>query len=251
MNTPNGYTNCEQVSSYYAIYQVPVAALLWCGVPAHQIQGHLDKSTEKIRGVFSNPYIPCLEVKCRVLHNMIESGVLPVCREKGVVVDDHVAPERRHIRRQDLKAWIAKEFPDDKPSFLFDEIERKTHSSINKDVYLALQADRDALKAKVISLNKKNEELLTESKALKSCMERMTTAPKEVGDREESTYLNIIGGLLALMLGKSPSGVKQSVYISQAAIISALLGHYAHKAGISPRTLDSKFADANKSIKLE
>lgn len=229
---------------------MPVAALLWCGVPAHQIQGHLDKSTETIRGVFSNPYIPCLEVKCRVLHNMIESGALPVCREKGVVVDDHVAPERRHIRRQDLKAWIAKEFPDDKPSFLFDEIERKTHSSINKDAYLALQTDRDALKAKVIELNKKYDDSLTESMALKLCIEKMT-APKEVGDREESTYLNIIGGLLGLMLGKSPAGVEQSVYINQATIISALLGHYSHKAGLSPRTLDSKFAKANKSITHE
>jgi hypothetical protein len=154
LNTPNGYNSCEQVSSYFAIYPVPVAALLWCGVPAHQLEDHLDKSVETSRGIFSNPYIPCLVIKCRVLHNMIESGVLPVCREKGVVVDDHVAPERRHIRRQDLKAWIAKEFPDDKPSFLFDEIERKTHSSIDKGAFLALQADRDALKVKAIELNK-------------------------------------------------------------------------------------------------
>ena len=252
MNTPNGYTNCEQVSSYYTIYQVPVAALQWCGIPKHQIQSHLDKSSPTaVRGVSSITYITCFEVRCRAIHNAIGSGALPVCRENGVVADDHVAAERRHIRREDLKTWIAKEFPDDKPSFLFDEIERKTHSSINKDAFLALQVDRDASRVKVIELTKQLEESLAESMALKSCMERMTPSSKEVGEREESTYLNIIGGLLGLMLGKSPAGAMQSVYINQGAIVSALLGHYDHKAGISARTLEGKFSAANKSIKQE
>jgi len=68
--------------------------------------------------------MPCLELKCRAIHEAINSGELPVCRENGVVVDDndHVAPARRHVRREDLKAWIAKKFPDDMPAFLLDKI---------------------------------------------------------------------------------------------------------------------------------
>jgi hypothetical protein len=174
---------------------------------------------------------------------------LPVCREKGYPVDDHVAPGRRHLRGQDLREWIAKEHPNDKPSFLFDEIERKTHTAINKDVYIALQADRDALRTKINLIEETNNNLLMETAALKACIDKMIPATKEPGDRAETTFLNIIGGLLGLMLGNSPAGKKQSIYDNQAAIISALLGYYSDKPGISHRTLEGKFADANKSLK--
>ena len=87
------------------------------------------------------------------MHEAIEKGALPVCRENGKSFDgrtEHVAPERRHVTRQDLKEWIAREFPADKPAFLFDEVERKTHAAINADAYFrALQADRDALKSRI------------------------------------------------------------------------------------------------------
>lgn len=69
-----------------------------------------------------------------------------------------------------------------------------------------------------------------------------------IGRREEATYLNIIGGLLALMLGRTPSGIAQSVYANQSAIIDALLGHYPGKPGLSARTLEDKFAAAKRSL---
>jgi len=93
--------------------------------------------------------------------------------------------------------------------------------------------------------------LHSELMKLKKPIEQNVLAPKEVSEREESTYLNIIGGLLGLMLSESPEGKKLSVYINQSAIASALLAHYSHKAGISQRTLDSKFANAKKSITQE
>jgi len=71
---------------------------------------------------------------------------------------------------------------------------------------------------------------------------------KPLTPRAETTYLNIIGGLLALMLGKSPAGKAQSVFNNQAAIISALLAHHADKPGIAQRTLEEKFAAANRSL---
>lgn len=249
MNTPNGYNSCEQVQSHFALYPLLNAALLWCGSPSNQLNSHLEKVTEVIPGVFSLPYMSCLEPRCRLIHEAIDRGVLPVCREKGYPVDDHVAPARRHLRGKDLREWIAKEHPNDKPAFLFDEIERKIHSAIDKDAFIALQADRDALKATIQEQNKKYDALSTESAALKACIEKMTPTIKEPGDRAETTYLNIIGGLLDLMLGSSPAGKKQSIYESQAAIISAMLAYHEGKPGISSRTLDTKFADANKSLK--
>lgn len=77
---------------------------------------------------------------------------------------------------------------------------------------------------------------------------------KPLASRAETTYLNIIGGLLALMLGKSPAGKPQSVFNDQTAIISALLAHYGEgseqktKQGITKRTLEEKFAAANRSL---
>jgi len=38
MGTPDGYTNCEQITSYYTHYPVLIAALLWCGVPIEQVE---------------------------------------------------------------------------------------------------------------------------------------------------------------------------------------------------------------------
>lgn len=64
----------------------------------------------------------------------------------------------------------------------------------------------------------------------------------------ESTYLNIIGALLELMLGKTPADKPQSVFKSQAAIIDALLAHHAGKPGISKTTLEAKFADARRQL---
>lgn len=70
----------------------------------------------------------------------------------------------------------------------------------------------------------------------------------DIGKRSETTYLNIIGGLLALMLGKSPAGNPQSSFENQAAIIAVLLAHYDGKPGIAQRTLEDKFAAANRSL---
>ena len=72
------------------------------------------------------------------------------------------------------------------------------------------------------------------------------TAP---GKRAETTYLNIIGGLLDLMIGTTPGGQKKSVYENQAAIISALLAYHRGKQGIADSTLELRFAEANRSIK--
>jgi hypothetical protein len=73
-------------------------------------------------------------------------------------------------------------------------------------------------------------------------------AEKPLGDRAETTYLNIIGGLLGLLLGKSPAGKPQSVFENQATVIDGLLAHHDGKPGISRRTLEEKFAVAKRNL---
>ena len=165
MQKPWEVDNCEHVQSYYTVYPVPVAAALWCGVPPNEVEEHLNVATQVHRAIFQHPYIKCLEPRCRALHEAIEKGALPVSRENGKSFDgsqEHVAPERRHVTRQNLKEWIAREFPSDKPAFLFDEVERKTHTAINADAFRALQADRDALDARLAKAKSEYQKLRQE-----------------------------------------------------------------------------------------
>ena len=254
MSKPWEDDSCEQVQSYFTIYPVPVAAALWCGVPANEIDEHLKIAVQVHRAVYRHPYIKCLEPRCRAMHEAIDKGALLVSRESGKSFDgttDHVAPEWRHVTRQNLKEWIAREFPADKPEFLFDEVERKTHSAINADAFRALQADRDAVRVELEKTKARAADTLVEINAMRGerdSLRAMVDKMSAPGDRAETTYLNIIGGLLTLMLGKSPAGKAQSVFDNQTAIIAALLGHHDGKPGISARTLEEKFAAAKRSL---
>lgn len=71
---------------------------------------------------------------------------------------------------------------------------------------------------------------------------------KPLGRREETTLLNIAGGLLRLMLGQSPGGKPHSVFKSQTAVIDALIATYPGKPGISKRTLEEKLALAQRTL---
>ncbi len=254
MSKPWEDDSCDQVQSYYTIYSVPVAAALWCGVPPDEIDEHLKVAVQVHREVYRHPYIKCLEPRCRAMHEAIDKGALLVSRENSKSFDgttDHVAPERRHVTRQNLKEWIAREFPADKPAFLFDEVERRTHSAINADAFRALQADRDAVKTELEKAKARAADAMAEMNAMRGerdSLRAMVDKMSAPGERAETTYLNIIGGLVALMLGKSPAGKAQSVFDNQAAIIAALLGHHDGKPGISARTLEEKFAAAKRSL---
>lgn len=258
---PAGFNDCEQIKSFYTLYEVHEVALLCCGVSVDQLESYIDNSHKtELRGVWSNPDISCLEPRCKVIHEAIRKDELKVCRSKGgdswFNSEDHVAPESRRLKREDLRNWIIKYLPNDKPAFLFDEIERKTHTSINVDTFRALQADRDALNAelrhaKKLTNDKTNEieQLKTENEYLKNCINKMQDSEKTLSEKEERTYLNIIGALVNLMLDKSPNQQRYSILNSQSAIISTLLGHYPNKQGISSSTLENKFSAANQSLK--
>lgn len=260
MSKPWENDSCEQVRAYYEYYTVPQVAMLWCGVPADKIEELLDecepigKENEYNKNVLKHPLIPCLEPRCRAIYDAINNSRLKVGRDGGdsfYIEGQSVAYSRRTLKRCDLKEWIAKEFPNDKPAFLFDDIERSTHTAINADTFRALQADRDALKTRLDNGLEKYKILKQERDAieleLKSVREQADKMNKP-SERSETTYLNIIGSLLDLMLSKSPAGKPHSIFENQSAIISALLAYYKNTPGISQRTLEEKFAAAKRSL---
>ena len=98
------------------------------------------------------------------------------------------------------------------------------------------------------SLTQENELLKQQLNDAQAKIEILEKKMSMDDERSETTYLNIIGSLVHLMLAKSPSGVKQSVYNSQTAIIEAILAHYPNAYGLKQRTLEEKFSAANKQL---
>ncbi|MCP9270082.1 protein kinase [Xenorhabdus sp. XENO-1] len=248
--------SCDSFQRLLSYFYVEQMAMLWCGINPSDFNEVLAECEYIQRGVPKHPYIECLESRAMAIMDAIEAKQLAVGRDgrKHEITEyDHVAPERRTILLKDFKEWLIKFYPNEKPKLIFDDIERNIHTSITIEAYQVLKADRDHLQVRINKaeevykeLKKKLDLLEGENASLKNMVDNNLL---KLNDRSETTYLNIIGGLLDIMLKTSPSGQKLSVYDNQSSIISALLAYHDGKAGISARTLESKFASANKSIK--
>jgi len=155
------------------------------------------------------------------------------------------------IRHIDLKAWMLRTYPDQRPEFLFDTFERCLHPAISMDAIQTLMADREALKVQLADKIQAWNDLHTKFQSLNEAYQVAIRHEKRSGMphiRSESTYLNIIGGLLTLLLGKSPAGVPYSSFETLESIISVLVAHHGDKPGISERTLWAKFSAARQHL---
>ncbi len=232
------------------------AAIRWCNLIQHESAILNAIGTEHLPDRAAFPQWPCFRANVEKIVDAIENHDLPYGRD-GRKVDDgeKVAKHRRTVRHQDLKEWMKSNYSDQRPIFLFDDLERATHSSINTETFTALQADRDALNVKLEKTGEDIERLKNEISALndaKVALEKKIQLRSQdedrVGQRSETTYLNFIGAFLSLMLGESSSGVKNSVYLNQTAIKDAFLAHFKERPGISDRSIDEKFAEAKRSL---
>jgi len=184
----------------------------------------------------------------RAIHSAIDSGELMSCKEDGINPGVHVGYERRHVKGIDLKEWAKKIAPSERPEFLFDDAERATHPTFKTEDFNALQASLGASKARLeqrnieyLAVQSERNQLIGERDSLKAMVDRMGTP----GVRSGASYLNIIGGLLALLQDQRPTKADTS---NQVNIIDALVAAYGDKNGISERNLQSKFAEANRSL---
>lgn len=254
MTRPWENDSCETVQSYYSAYYIPQAAALWCKVPPAEVQQVLENAIEVGRNIYGHPSIPCLEPRCRAIHDAIDNDKLRCGRDgrgRNLESEDHVAPERRTVTRHDLKEWIAREFPGDKPPFLFDETERQTHSAISADAYRALKAEHDKLasrlenaKAEFKKLREEKETIEAERDSLKAMVNKLGT----LGDRAESTYQNIIAALLDCIAGNLPDVEKHPSFSSEAKLIEAIDAHYRGYGGLTKSTLSRKFPEAKRAL---
>lgn len=231
-------------------YRPIEAAIRWSGLYDRETDIFEVLGKKFIPEITDFPAWPQLRLNAeRIYDGLINSELRH--SHNGVADEDDVlldAPDLT-IRHVDLKAWMLRFYPDQRPSFLFDDFERDWHPAISLRSVQALLADREGLKIELADHERTEAMLQSQVQAIQA--ERNALVKQHgasLGPRAESTYLNIVGGLLGLLLGQSPGGVPYSSFKTQESIISALIAHYGIAMGIAERTLQSKFAQAKRQI---
>lgn len=150
-NKPTFNDSCSSMKSLMAVYTILEAAALWCGIKEQDLADVAANAVQISgtgigRSIYKHPYISCIEPFTRAIAIAVDDRSLPHCRENGKLVGEHDAAAhlRRRITGVSLKKWMESTFPNDKPSFLFDDLERSTHTSISADAYQVVVAERDA-----------------------------------------------------------------------------------------------------------
>lgn len=240
-------------------YTPAEAAIRWCGLSQYEDR-ILNTIGCGIPGLNVFPEWPCLRINLLKIHSAISDHTIAYALNGTVVdsapypriIESHLARGTLTIHRNVLKDWMAKNYPDQKPAFLFDEIERTTHAAINADTFRTLQADRDALKLNLNALESKYCTVTAENNALRKRVDDLTSdlnSAEPPGERSEKTYLNIIFALLDCIQGDVPGLGKHPEFKSEARLIEALSLKYLSFAGLTKRTLEDKFAAAKKNFK--
>ena len=117
--------------------------------------------------------------------------------------------------------------------------------------YEVSKREYEMMRHDLITCAKTHERAMRDLDKANSHIKDLTSTPKKNetgGDPRIGGYLNIVGALVGLMLGRSPAGKPLSSYENQAAIISALEATYGNVHGISKSNLELKFAEANRKL---
>jgi hypothetical protein len=228
------------------------AALRWCNLIRHEaeILRADEVCPERLGKIF--PQWPCLRATIEKIYDAVRNGELPYgCLGISVPIGSYVEPYQLTIRHADLRRWMQNHYPDQKPSFLF-EPGSDSYEKVSIGTFLALKTDRDAILRELNALQQHHQDFLRDLQAIgleRDELKALVKTHGHVSERSEITYQNIIGVLVNLFLGHSPAGKPLSVFKNQAAIVDAVLARYKDVPGISKRTLDDKFAAANRNLK--
>jgi hypothetical protein len=193
--------------------------------------------------------------ECRLYSERIYDGILHAelpFGKNGITLNDPalVSSPDLTIRHVDIKRWMQTHYPEHRPGFLFSRGERMAHPFITIETAEAFLLERRALKAALDHARDQMHELREQHNALqKQSTVLLASNQCTISHRAETTYLNIIGAMLALMLGQSPAGVPYSRFRTQEAIVTAMLANCGGAVGITERTLNGKFANARKNVR--
>lgn len=235
------------------IFYRPIdAALRWCNLIRYenQILQAVWSCPEELSGLF--PQWPGLSATTEKIYDAMHNGDLPYgCLGVSVPMGTYVDPSQLTIRHSDLRHWMQVHYPDHTPTFLF-ESGSNAHEKVSLGTFLAIQAERDALRRELDTLQHHYQDVLADIQTIgleRDDLKEMIRTHGQLSERSELTYHNIIGALVNLMLDYSPAGKPLSVFKSQAAIVNAIVARHEGVMGLGKRTLDEKFAAAKRSLK--
>lgn len=233
------------------IYYRPIeAAIRWSGLVQYENQILNVTQTKNRPAPHEFHQWPALRMNTEKIFDAMLNNELPYGKE-GITMKDEtlLSDPEVTVRHVDLKIWMSRYYPDQRPSFLFSDPEQVTHSTITVKTAMALLVEREALKSQLMQCQISHEQLQEQfASLLKRYQPEGADTSMPCSDRAENTYLNIIGCMLKLLLGHSPSGQPYSLFRTQEAVISALAAHYGHLMGLSERTLQGKFAEVNRRL---
>jgi hypothetical protein len=192
--------NAKSCSALEKPFYRPIeAALRWCNLTAHEVDILQITGASLLPPAHAFPHWPCLRANAEKIIDAIQNSELQKGREgRTVAPGETVAKEKMTVRHTDLKAWMAKHYPDQKPKFLFDEIERNTHATYNAETFQALQAERDAAKATIEVARQWAEKKVEELNFVRAERDALAAQVKEtdpLDTRERNSLLSIIAAL--------------------------------------------------------
>lgn len=227
MQQPWEIENSPTVRAHYTLYTIPQAAALWCEIPEDQLPGILEETrccwiAEQEVLAWTHPKIAGIESRSRAISEAIKSGELVYVDRHGnrpSGVEAMFFPfEDRHLYGKDLKAWLERAFPNEKPPFLFGG----TAS---------------------VQLNDNKQED-------KQGGGRQETAEKRARNdsRSVTALLNIIGALEKELIADASGEGRLRKFPNRTALIRHLNGNYADTYGLSESNLGKKLPAAEESL---
>lgn len=235
------------------IFYRPIdAALRWCNLIHYEseIVQAACFCPEKLRTLF--PQWPCLQANTEKIYDAVRNGELTYgSLGISVPLGTPVDPTLLTVRHSDLRHWMQIYYPDQRPDFLFESGDG-TQGQISLGVYFSLQAERDALMRERNTLQQQLENVEADLQLLgleQQSLKALASTQEPLSNRSEHTYLQIIGAVVNTVLDVSPAGKPLSVFRNQSAIVDAVTARHPNIPGLSKRTLDEKFAAANRALK--
>lgn len=235
-------------------YRPIEAAIRWSGLLQHerQILSALGTRTIPAQDEFSA--WPTLRLNTERIYDGIINEELPWALDgKAAHGEPKIERADLTVRHVDLKTWMLRYYPEQRPAFLFAEAELRADQQTlaAMDVLQLLLAERDSLKTKVDCRERELAELRLKRSSSQRGHARVSDVVQSshaLSARAETTYLHIIGALLDVVLGEAPSGQPYSRFRTQESIVSVMLAQHGQRLGISERTLHAKFAAARRQL---
>ena len=214
--------------------------------------GHSDKSfefddyeLELILGKQAMHYTHILK------HAVIQDRLIPVRIKREI--EGQIVPDQTYIEALYLADWL-----EDCGIYLgeaFEEeyIPSQENLSLKVAMLIKSQQHQQSLRFQDVDLTQNAENIFLRSRVAEleeqlEAQKQQTPAHAPISEKQRGAYLNIIGAMLGLLLGKSPSGKPYSNFDTQQSIIDAIHGTFGEASGLSERNLCAKFAEAKRTL---